>query len=337
MKTYSCYEEPLTLHGLHHVQPDQKEYWRLPLDVLEQLPQYEFLGRRTVGARVRFRTDASKIIIRFSLKTEEVDRCMALPASAGLDVYTGSGADSRFAGYVAPTDYGFKDTVIEGTIDKRPGMDTVTINLPRNEHLSHLEVAVEDDAKVEAAPPLAIPTPILYYGSSITEGGCADRPGAAYTSIVSRWLDADYFNYGFSGSARGENAFAEFIAAHPAMSAFVYDYDHNAPSPEHLEQTHQPFFDIVRKAHPSVPILLLTRPDVDRNPDDSNRRRAIVNETYLNAMRGGDRNVYFIDGQSFFGAWGREECTTDGCHPNSLGFMRMAERIYPVLKQIISQ
>jgi hypothetical protein len=338
MRTYSCNEALLSLHGLNHIQPENGEYWRLPLDIQKQMPeQYERLGKRPAGARLRFRTDAAKITIRYSLKTESVDRCIPLPGSAGVDVYVGSGIESRYAGYVAPAEYGFKDTIIEGTIDKQPVMETVTINLPRNEQLSHLEIVVEDDVQVEAAQPYTISAPIVFYGSSITEGGCADRPGAAYTSMVSRWLDSEYFNYGFSGSARGESDFAEFIAAHPAISAFVYDYDHNAPTPEHLEQTHKPFFDIVRRAHPTIPILLLTRPDFDRDPEDSNRRRAIVNDTYLTAVHGGDRHVYFIDGQSFFGSIGREECTIDGCHPNSLGFMRMAERIYPLLRQIIAK
>ncbi|WP_201305456.1 SGNH/GDSL hydrolase N-terminal domain-containing protein [Paenibacillus puerhi] len=70
MKTYPCYEKPFSLHGLNHIQPDTGEYWRFPLDILKLMPQYEHLGRRCAGARLRFRTDASRIIIRYSLKTE---------------------------------------------------------------------------------------------------------------------------------------------------------------------------------------------------------------------------------------------------------------------------
>lgn len=219
--------------------------------------------------------------------------------------------------------------------EKKPVMETVTVNLPRNEELSHLEIEVDDNARVEEAEPYTIQEPIIFYGSSITEGGCAPRPGTAYTSIVARWLDADYFNYGFSGRAKGEPVFAEFIASHPSISAFVYDYDHNAPTPEHLEMTHRKFFEIVRKAHPSIPVIILTRPDFDWNPEDSIKRRAVIYDTYQTAVKNGDRNVYFIDGQSFFGMFGREECTIDGCHPTSLGFMRMAERVYLLLKDIL--
>jgi len=336
MKIYQCTDAPLRLYGLGHIQPENGEYWRLPPKIIELMPQpYDQLGKRCVGARLRFRTDASEVVIRYSLKTEQIDRAMALPAAAGLDVYIGSGVESYFAGYVAPAEYGYKDKIIEGKIKKKPVMETVTINLPRNEHLSHLEIEVADHASVEEVEPYTIQSPIIFYGSSITEGGCAPRPGASYTSIVSRWLDADYFNYGFSGSAKGESVFAEFIASHPAISAFVYDYDHNAPTPEHLEKTHKAFFEIVRKAHSSIPILLLTRPDFDWNPDENIRRRSIIYDTYQTAIKNGDRNVYFIDVQSLFGMMGREECTIDGCHPTSLGFMRMAEQIYSLLRKLI--
>nr|WP_252891708.1 SGNH/GDSL hydrolase family protein [Thermoclostridium stercorarium] len=169
----------------------------------------------------------------------------------------------------------------------------------------------------------------------MTEGGCAPRPGTAYTSILSRWLDADYFNYGFSGGAKGELVFAEYIAKHKNISVFVYDYDHNAPTPEHLANTHEPFFKVIREAHPDIPIVMMSRPDFDRDPKDSIERRNIIYQTYINAKKSGDNNVYFVDGMQFFGPVGRSECTIDGCHPNALGFMRMAETLYPLMSHLL--
>ena len=89
--------------------------------------------------------------------------------------------------------------------------------------------------------PYVVEKPIVFYGSSITEGGCASRVTNAYPALLSKWLNADYINLGFSGSAKGEIPVAEFIAEQ-SMSAFVYDYDHNAPNPEHLAATHEAFF-----------------------------------------------------------------------------------------------
>ncbi|MNC55096.1 hypothetical protein D3C75_1046070 [compost metagenome] len=84
-------------------------------------------------------------------------------------------------------------------------------------------------------------------------------------------------------------------------------------------------------------MLFLTKPDFDLNREDAWLRRKIIHRTYDNAYASGDRNVYFIDGESYFGKNDREACTVDGCHPNDLGFMRMAETIYPVLQKILSQ
>ena len=140
---------------------------------------------------------------------------------------------------------------------------------------------------------------------------------------------------GFSGSARGEEDFAEYLAGFPEMSFFVMDYDHNSPSPEHLAETHAPFFEIIRKAHPDVPVLFLSRPDTDAEPEDSICRRDVVHATYEAAKRRGDEKIWFVDGHELFGKIGRPECTVDGCHPNTLGFLRMAEQIYPVMQEML--
>ncbi|WP_200966981.1 SGNH/GDSL hydrolase family protein [Insulibacter thermoxylanivorax] len=78
-----------------------------------------------------------------------------------------------------------------------------------------------------------------------------------------------------------------------------------------------------------------SRPDFDRDPEDSAKRREVIQMTYERAKAAGDRHVYFIDGERLFGTENREACTVDGCHPNDLGFMRMAETIYPVLHSIL--
>lgn len=258
-----------------------------------------------------------------------------LSGSAGADIYLGKGTEAAYLGYIAPKIHTEGEITVEKTFDLTGEEVLVTINLPRNDHLLGMQIGIEERAKLWETPAYTVEKPIVFYGSSITEGGCAPRPGNAYTSIVSRWLDADYRNMGFSGSARGEKDFAEYLAGFPEMSLFVMDYDHNSPSPEHLAETHAPFFEIIRKAHPDVPVLFLSRPDTDAEPEDSIRRRDVVCATYEAAKRRGDEKVWFVDGHELFGKIGRSECTVDGCHPNTLGFLRMAERIYPVMQEML--
>lgn len=334
MKFYDITEKPIQIYGLAVVDKEEGNFWRLPKDIIREMPLLEYLGRRCTGGRVRFATNSSKITIRMKLKSVKEDINIPASGSAGADVYYGIGKDSVYGGYIAPGVHSEEAVMVEKEFLRPDGMEIVTINLPRNDHLAGMEIGIEDGAHIQEAPAYKTSTPIIYYGSSITEGGCTGRVGTAYTSIVSRWLDADYKNFGFSGSARGEEVFARYIASQKEIKAFVYDYDHNTPSVEHLAATHQRFFEIIREAHPTLPVIMMSRPDTDPYTKEIQDLKDVVYHTYQSAKEKGDKNVYFIDGRQFFGTVGRAECTIDGCHPNALGFMRMAEVLYPVLESI---
>ncbi len=329
MKTYRYCDAPLELHGLPFY-AENGLLERVPADVREKVKSLAFLGRRCPGARVCFRTDAKKFRVSMELATLSPDIGMALFACQSANIMIGERKNARFAGLVTPPDYNTKKA--EKTFYKSGDMEEVTIFLPRNEIIADFSVEFDDDANVEAPTPYRYPA-MLFYGSSITEGGCCQRMTNVYNAILSNHLDADYYNYGFSGAARGEPEMADLIAGIP-MSVFVYDYDHNAPSAEHLEKTHEAFFKRIREKDPDLPVVILTKPDFDYSPDNR-RRREVIRRTYENAVSAGDRNVWFIDGETFFGEKDRHLCTCDCCHPNDLGFYRMAEVIEPVVKSIL--
>ncbi|MBR6916255.1 MAG: hypothetical protein IKN36_07835, partial [Clostridia bacterium] len=177
--------------------------------------------------------------------------------------------------------------------------------------------------------------PVLFYGSSITQGACASRPGLSYPAILGRRLDFEVINLGFSGSARGERVVAELIASLP-LSAFVFDYDHNAESAEELERTHEPFFKIVREAQPSLPIIMISKADGLSGREQTLKRRDVIKKNYESALARGDRNVWFIDGTLIYGD-DAENCTVDNAHPNDIGFRHMVDAIYPVLKEALEK
>lgn len=331
-KQYDCTEAPIQVYGLlKSLLPGR--FWRLPEDMLGRVPEgVSSRAVHPVGGRIRFRTDSPKVTVRTQLRTNVVDWAIPLSGSAGADVYVGRGGSVRYAGIAVPKSYDSFTGML--SFAKPKEMEDITIHLPRNEELEGVWIELEDDAVLEAPTPYTVERPMLFYGSSITEGGCATRPANAYTALLSKWLDADYMNLGFSGSAKGEPEMADYIASLD-MSVFIYDYDHNAPSADHLEKTHEPFFQAIRAAQPELPVLMLTKPDYDSDPEGAALRRKVVFRTYENARKSGDRNVYFVDGERYFGQQDRESCTVDGCHPNDLGFMRMAGTIYPVLKDIL--
>ena len=208
--------------------------------------------------------------------------------------------------------------------------------LPLYSGLSSLLLGIAPDAQMLPGRTPALEKPLVFYGSSITQGGCAATAGACYPALLARRLDAAQINLGFSGNAKGEGPMARYIAGLD-MSVFIFDYDHNAPDAAHLRATHAPFFQIVRQAQPRLPIVMVSRPDFDREPGPARERRQVILETYLNALAAGDRHVYFVDGEGLFGNRNREECTVDGCHPTNLGFLRMADGIEPVLRRALAE
>ncbi|MBQ7394840.1 MAG: SGNH/GDSL hydrolase family protein [Lentisphaeria bacterium] len=293
-----------------------------------------FLSSHTSGGQISFRTDSRYIAIRADINVAPHDMGhMPRTGSSGFDFYEKTADGYRFRRVVAPTPEHLKGEPLEMMVivkRKEKAMRSWRINLPLYGGVRKLELGLEPGAKVEAPEAYTLAKPILFYGSSITQGGCASRPGNNYSTMLCRKLDAPQINLGFSGCAKGEISVAEAIASLD-LAAFVMDYDHNAPNAEHLAKTHGPFFRKVREAHPDLPILLLTRGD---NP--TKERTAVVRETYEKAVAAGDKNVYFIDGADYFA--GLEDwatATVDGCHPNDLGFYLMYQRVLPVLKQAL--
>ena len=117
------------------------------------------------------------------------------------------------------------------------------------------------------------------------------------------------------------------------MSAFVSDYDHNSGI-EQLRQNHFKLYSIIRAKHPTIPYIMVTRPDF-KYTDDDFERRSIVMESYIKARRGGDKNVYFVDGSDFFiGDESFLDMTVDTCHPTDDGFRRMADNIGEVMDKV---
>lgn len=204
----------------------------------------------------------------------------------------------------------------------------ILMHFPLYQRVDSLQIGIDKQASLEASQfGYLFDKPIVYYGSSITQGGCASTPGNAYPSIISRTINCDHVNLGFSGSCQAEEPIAHYIAS-LSMQAFVYDYDHNAPDVEYLKSTHERLFFILREKQPHLPVLFLSRPDFGKGTVEENIvRREVIHTTYKNARRQGDKNVYFLDGETLFRGFNEASCTVDGSHPTDLGFTRMGEKI----------
>ena len=309
---------------------DEQCYCRLPQAVLPRVNEVlRELAWRTTGGIVRFQTDSTAVGLQAVLRNDADLSHMPRSGSGGFDLYAEDAAGCVFKSNLRHL---HGKTQVQGLFCRGlpREMRQWAICLPLYNGVASLAIGLDPECRVGPAAPLRIEKPILFYGSSITQGGCASRPGNTYPAIVTRRLNANLVNLGFSGNAKGEAILAETIAS-LRLSAFVYDYDHNAPTPEHLEATHEPFFRIVRRAQPQLPVVMISRPDF-YGTASCRKRRDIIRATYDRAKADGDRNVYCIDGERLFGDSERDLCTVDGCHPNDIGFLRMADAITPTVR-----
>lgn len=339
---YNILGEPFKVYGLM----DKENYRRLPKEVSTKVSEgVEELCKNIAGGRVRFKTDSSYIAVKAFVPFVNLMPHMALAGSLGFDVYERLDGEYIHAATLLPgwgmeaindiEKNGYFDCLVEF---KEKRMRDITINLPLYNDVNDIFVGIEKTAQLLPGDEYTNKKMVVYYGSSITQGGCASRPGNAYSHILSRRFDNDFYNMGFSGNAKGEDVMANYIA-NMDMDVFVYDYDHNSPSPEHLLTTHERMFNIIRKSHPDIPIIILSAPNYYpfAEYDDARyaERKEVVRKTYNNAVKNGDKNVWFIEGNKIYDILGKDSCTVDRNHPNDLGFMCMAEAVGEIMKDIM--
>lgn len=295
------------------------------------------LSEHTAGGRIRFKTNSR--VLRIKTEWDELVRFVHFPltGSCALSLYADyNDGSSKFIHCFIPPLNPENGYEAEYKIPDYIKADGYTLYMPLYNSLNKLWIGVSQGEKIDSGLKYKRKEKVVFYGSSITQGGCTSKAGNEYEGILSRWYDFDYVNLGFSGNAKGEDNMAEYIAS-LSPDVFVYDYDYNAPTVEHLENTHERFFKIFRKTNPYVPVVFMSRCSFDINPPESALRREVIKRTYENAKASGDNNVYFIDGQTLFGDKDWDGCTMDNCHPNDLGFYRMAQGVAPVLEKIFSK
>ena len=319
LKLYSPDEPPFRIYG---VRREGDRYRRLPEAVAGRVSEEVlYLHANTAGGRVRFVTDSRRFAVIARLDKISNMSHMPLCGSAGFDLY----CDGVYKGTFRPPQPipsgAYEASVTINATERRDRV--ITLNMPLYSDVLEFYIGIEEGATLSMAPDYIYESPVVYYGSSITQGGCASRAGNSYQGFISREHGCNFLNLGFSGSAKGEAEMADYIAS-LNMSAFVMDYDHNAPNAEFLRATHYPFYKRIREKQPDTPIILVTAPSVDSL--DKPERAEVIRETYERALAEGDKHISFILGREMFPGC-NNDFTVDNCHPTDLGFFMMAKAI----------
>jgi len=300
------------------------------------------LSKQSAGLCVRFVTDATEIHARWTLTSSRLEmNHMPATGVSGLDLYASTrtveegGGKLRWLAVGRPT---AKENSVKLVSGVSKGKREYLLYLPLYNGVESVEIGVPKNAKIWK--PTARKSglkPVVFYGTSITQGGCASRPGMVHTGILGRWLDAPVINLGFSGNGRMEAEVATLMAELDA-SVFVIDCLPNISAGDVASRT-EPLVQILRKAHPSTPIVLVE----DRSYTDSffieaKRKRNLTSRAALEVVfdrlkSGGDVNLYYISGEDLIGDDG--EGTVDSSHPTDLGFVRQSEAFLKVLRPIL--
>jgi len=316
------------INGLPWYGENGGELYRLPVKLKDTYrpPVWE-LAQEPSGGRIRFRTDSSTVAIRLEYPHPPNGKNMHAFGQTGVDLY----ADGAYrATAIASTDAGPGKTIEYTYFKDQPRVDReITLYLSLYIPVKVLGIGLDPQAHLHAAMPFALSTPVVFYGTSITQGGCASRPGMSYQAILARMLNLDFVNLGFSGNGKGEPELARAVASINA-SVYVLDFAQNNPTVDSLTEVYAPFLDVIRKAHPETPIVVVTPIYTARESWARDARlegmRELIRTVAAQRIASGDRHLEIIEGTDLLGP-ARGDGLVDGTHPNDLGFEWMAEGI----------
>ncbi len=293
------------------------------------------LSLNSAGIATRFVTDAKSISARWKLRSANLAMPhMPATGASGLDLYI---KDDKGWHWLANGRPGALENQQVLASSVPAGTHEYFLYLPLYNGVQSVEIGVPSSATLYQAAPRKT-KPIVFYGTSITQGGCASRPGMCYSAILGRWLDHEAINLGFSGNAKMEPEVAKLLAELDPSVYFLNALP-NMNAAEITERA-EPFVRTIRQAHPNTPIVLVE----DRTYANSNvvaaqrqrndTSRAAFKKAYENLMKEGVKGLSYVEGEGQIGDDG--EGTVDGSHPTDLGFYRQATFYKPVLVKALA-
>lgn len=309
-------------------------YERLPstLEGVSRDPVW-YLGRHSAGLFIRFRSNSTSIHARWESTFNNTMTHMTDTGTKGLDLYALVDGKWRHVCSAQPQGKTSERKIIA---NMDPVEREYMLYLSLYDGVSSLEIGVDEGALL-APPAVDRPSrekPVVMYGTSILQGGCANRPGMAHTNIISRRLDREVINLGFSGNALLDMEIAHLMASVEDPGLFVLDYAPNAWD-YLIDEQGEAFFRVIRDAHPDVPVIFIE--DVifphsifdKRILEEVTRKNNAQKRLFRKLLDSGEQRIYYIGADGMIGDDG--EATVDGTHFTDLGAMRYVEHVLPTI------
>ena len=326
-----------TIIGKFH---NEKSYHRFPQrykGVLRDQVWEESLC--SAGIAIRFRTNATQIVVRWSLSEVDPLSKKAGPIGTdGVDLYAYIAAGWQYINSGKP-----KNKTTEFILLRKGdgAYKEYLLNLPLFNGVDSLAIGVNATAEIArpAGKYLIEKKPVIYYGSSITQGAAASRPGMAYTNILSRKLDVPFINFGFNGEGKFDLSVASAMSEVDA-SLYIVDCTPNSKK-EIICDSAVKVVRLLKAKRPLIPVLLVEgyyyadsyfNENGLANIDDKRRE---LRKAFAQLKASGIKGIYYKIGDGLIGD--DHEATADGVHPNDVGMLRFSEQMLPVIKSILTQ
>lgn len=324
--------EAFEVNGLYWWEDTRPELIRLPhrVEGIVRGPIWN-LAQAPSGARIRFRTDSTSLAIRAHFPELGYMNNMPRTGQLGISLYV----DGEYWAVAIPNEeHDLEHLLFEGIV---PAEREICLYLGLYGPVEIQAIGLDGNATVSDPAPFARQRPVVYYGSSITQGGCASRSALSYQAILGRRLNLDFVNLGFSGNGIGEPEVARIVAEIDA-SCFVMDFCQNCRTPAMLQEAYAPFLQTIRDTHADTPIICITPIfSVTEIPGDGQRladMRQVIRTAVDDRRKMGDDNIYVVEGYGMLGPDDREGLV-DLTHPNDVGFFSMADGLEPILRSVL--
>ena len=324
-----------------------RPYTRIPANLKDSVrPDLWERAQCSTGIGVRFATNSSRIGVRYELLWDTHMIHMADTGLKGTDLYVFEG-DSvwRHANTNRPTladkDTKMCEAVYMSNLDTTR-MTEYMVYFPLYDGVNKLEIKIDSTAVISAGRPDLIPADrrIVAYGTSILQGGCASRTGMCATNIISRELNTEVVNIGISGEGKMDNCMARAMAQIPDVDVFLLDPVPNCTEMMCDTLTYD-FVNILRQARPEVPIVMVEGPIYPYARYDSHfgnylpRKNAAFRRNYERLIAENPENLYYVDAYELDGP--EDDGTVDGIHLTDLGFRHYADKLIPVLREVLEK
>lgn len=325
------------LYGKISEQTNER-YERLPssLEGVSREPVW-YLGRHSAGLFIRFRSNSTSIHARWESTFNNTMTHMTDTGTKGLDLYALVDGEWRHVCSAQPQGKKSERCIIA---NMDPVEREYMLYLSLYDGVKSLEIGVDEGSMLDL-PAVNRPSrekPVVMYGTSILQGGCANRPGMAHTNIIGRRLDREVINLGFSGNALLDMEIAELMASVEDPGLYVLDYVPNA-SADAIDEVGEQFFRIIRDAHPEVPVVFIE--DVifphtifdNKILEEVTKKNVAQKRLFKKLKKSGEKRIYYISAEGMIGDDG--EATVDAIHFTDLGAMRYVDHVLPVIKRAL--